>query len=93
VNLNGAYRYQDYSTTGGDGSFGVGLEWTVDRNIRFRGNYAKAVRAPNISELFNGGSQGFALFDDPCDATRLGLGKFPANRAANCAALGLSPNF
>lgn len=93
VNLNGAYRYQDYSTTGGDGSFGLGLEWTVDRNIRFRGNYAKAVRAPNIGELFNGGSEGYADFADPCDATRLNVGKYPANRAKNCAALGLDPNF
>ncbi|WP_312127598.1 TonB-dependent receptor domain-containing protein [Brevundimonas sp.] len=93
VNLNAAYRYQDYSTTGGDGSFGLGLEWAVDRNIRFRGNYAKAVRAPNISELFNGGSEGYALFDDPCDATRLNGGNYAANRRANCAALGLDPNF
>lgn len=93
LDLTAAYRFQDYTTTGGDSSYGLGMEWTVDRNIRFRANYAKAVRAPNISELFDGGSEGFALFDDPCDATRLNLGNYPANRKANCAALGLSPEF
>jgi iron complex outermembrane receptor protein len=93
LDLTAAYRYQDYTTTGGDSSYGLGMEWTVNRNIRFRGNYAKAVRAPNISELFDGGSEGFNLFDDPCDATRLNLGNFPQNRIANCAALGLSPGF
>jgi len=93
LDLTAAYRFQDYTTTGGDSSYGLGMEWTVDRNIRFRANYAKAVRAPNISELFDGGSEGFALFDDPCDATRLNLGNYPANRKANCAALGLAPDF
>ena len=93
LDLTAAYRYQDYTTTGGDSSYGLGLEWTVNRDIRFRGNYAKAVRSPNINELFGGGSEGYSLIDDPCDATRLNLGSAPANRKANCAALGLSPNF
>lgn len=93
LDVTAAYRYQDYTTTGGDSSYGLGMEWTVDRNIRFRANYAKAVRAPNISELFDGGGEGYNLFDDPCDATRLNVGNFPDNRKANCAALGLSPGF
>ncbi len=93
LDLTAAYRYQDYTTTGGDSSYGVGLEWTVNRNIRFRGNYAKAVRSPNINELFGGGSEGYSQIEDPCDATRLNLGNAASNRKANCAALGLSPDF
>lgn len=93
LDLTASYRYQDYTTTGGDSSYGVGLEWTVNRDIRFRGNFAKAVRSPNINELFGGGSEGFSQVEDPCDATRVNLGSFPANRKANCAALGLSPDF
>lgn len=93
LDLTAAYRYQDYTTTGGDSSYGVGLEWTIDRNIRFRGNYAKAVRSPNINELFGGGSEGYNQIEDPCDATRLNLGGAASNRKANCAALGLTPNF
>ncbi|WP_024353298.1 TonB-dependent receptor domain-containing protein [Brevundimonas naejangsanensis] len=93
LDLTAAYRYQDYTTTGGDSSYGVGLEWTINRDIRFRGNYAKAVRSPNINELFGGESEGFSQVEDPCDATRVNLGNFPANRKANCAALGLSPDF
>lgn len=93
LDLTAAYRYQDYTTTGGDSSYGVGLEWTVNRDIRFRGNFAKAVRSPNINELFGGGSEGYSQIEDPCDATRQNLGNFAANRVANCAALGLSPDF
>lgn len=93
LDVNLAYRYQDYTTTGADSSYGVGMEWTVTNDIRFRANFAKAVRAPNINELFSGGSVGFSQIEDPCDVTRLNLGSSPANRQANCAALGLSPNF
>ncbi|MEN5145161.1 TonB-dependent receptor domain-containing protein [Brevundimonas diminuta] len=93
LDLTAAYRYQDYTTTGGDSSYGLGLEWTVNRDIRFRTNFAKAVRSPNINELFGGGSEGYNQIEDPCDATRLNLGNFSANRKANCAALGLTPDF
>src|SRR5690606_11171349 len=93
LDLTAAYRYHDYTTPGGDSSYGVGLDWTINRDIRFRGNYAKAVRSPNINELFGGESEGFSQVEYPCDATRVNLGNFPANRKANCAALGLSPDF
>lgn len=93
LDLNLAYRYQDYTTTGADNSYGVGLDWTVNNDIRFRGNFAKAVRAPNINELFSGGSVGYSQVEDPCDVTRRTLGTSPANRQANCSALGLPADF
>ena len=43
------------------------LSWSPVRDIKFRGGYARAVRAPNIAELFNPVITGLtALATDPC---------------------------
>ncbi|MDB2511613.1 TonB-dependent receptor [Luminiphilus sp.] len=67
------YRYSDYNIDSeGDPSFStdtykVGLSWTPIDDIRFRASYARAVRAPNISELFSPVITGLGnLSVDPC---------------------------
>jgi len=67
LGLNGAARYSDYSTVGGIFSYNVGAEWQPVNDVRFRGVFAKANRAPNIGELFSQPSQTFAAISDPCD--------------------------
>ncbi|WP_379922318.1 TonB-dependent receptor domain-containing protein [Erythrobacter sp. R86502] len=69
LGLIGAARYSDYSTIGGVFSWNAGAEWAPTRDIRFRGVYAVANRAPNISELFSAPSETFAAVNDPCDGT------------------------
>lgn len=45
----------------------VGVNWQPVRDIKFRGNYQHAVRAPNISELFSPVTTGLTnLATDPC---------------------------
>ena len=66
LGVNGAARYSKYSTVGGVWSYNVGAEWQPIHDIRFRGEYAVANRAPNISELFSQPSQTFAAITDPC---------------------------
>ena len=61
-----AYRYSayDHITTN---TYKVGVDWAPVTSIRFRGSYDRAVRAPNVFELYQG--QGYNLFDmdnDPC---------------------------
>lgn len=85
LSLDAAYRISDYTTVGTTHTWKVGGVWAPIEDIRFRGTYAEAVRAPNISELFSPGSQDFDFIDDPCDVTRLNRGT--EFRAANCAAL------
>ncbi len=91
--VNGAVRYSDYSTVGGTFTWQAGLIWAPVRDIRFRGTYTQAVRAPNIAELFGPQSQTFAFFNDPCSPTNINSGT--AARAGNCQAifneLGLTP--
>ena len=68
--IDGAARVSDYSTGISAESWKVGGEYSPSSDVRFRGSYQKAVRAPNVIDLFE--SQGLGLFDmddDPCDFT------------------------
>lgn len=67
LGLEGAVRYSDYSTVGGVWSWKAGGEWAPIPDIRFRGIYSEATRAPNISELFSAQSETFPAIVDPCD--------------------------
>jgi outer membrane receptor protein involved in Fe transport len=68
LDLNGAARYSDYSleAVGGTWTYAGGIEWAPVPDITFRGQYQRAVRAPNVGELFGGQSNGFPGATDPC---------------------------
>lgn len=67
LNARAAGRVSDYSTVGTVYSYSLGAEWAPIPEVRFSGTYAKAVRAPNIGELFTGPSQTFPTgIIDPC---------------------------
>lgn len=90
LSLGGAYRFSNYSTAGSTNTYKVNLEWKPIDSVLLRGTYAHAVRAPNISELFQPTVQTYGTIADPCDKDAYMLGKAP--RAANCAAdLGIDP--
>jgi outer membrane receptor protein involved in Fe transport len=95
VTLIGAYRYSDYSTSGETETWSYGGQWRMNPSLMFRYTKARAVRAPNISELFLPQVQTFALLADPCDRDNLASGRDPATRLKNCTAalapLGLNP--
>jgi len=67
LTANLAYRYDHYNTAGDAHSYNVGLEWQPVDDLRFRGSFQRAVRAPNVSELFTpaGGSSANSG-RDPC---------------------------
>ena len=52
LSLNGGYRYSSYSNAGAVNTYKYGAEWQPVDDIRFRGSFQRAVRAPNILELF-----------------------------------------
>jgi iron complex outermembrane recepter protein len=68
LELNGAARYSDYSldSVGGNWTYTAGAELAPVRDIRLRGQYSRAVRAPNVEDLFGGNSTGFPAATDPC---------------------------
>jgi iron complex outermembrane recepter protein len=61
-----AGRYSDYSTVGGLSTYTGRLEWKPIDDLRFRGTYSKASRAPSVFELFQAGDTNFPSVDDPC---------------------------
>lgn len=87
--INGAYRYSDYSVTnvGGVHTFAVGGDWLLILDLRFRAQFQRAVRAPNIAELFSDFTSRFPNVQDPCSS---GLGSFsPATSVTTCTATGV----
>ncbi|MBA3666199.1 MAG: TonB-dependent receptor [Sphingomonas sp.] len=98
LTLSGAARVADYKgATGTVWAYNAGVDWSPIRGLRFRGNYGRAVRAPNYSETGFPVVPNFAPgFQDPCRAANIGQGT--QYRAANCladlgAALLNSPSF
>jgi outer membrane receptor protein involved in Fe transport len=84
LNLEAGYRYSDYSTAGGVHTYKGGGDWSPIEGVRFRGIYQRAVRAPNVYELFSpvvGGTG--SLSNDPCAGSGV-----PAAIAAICIAQG-----
>lgn len=68
LELTGAARFSDYSldNVGSVWTYAGGAEFTVTDGVMLRGQYQRAVRAPNVSELFGGQSIGFPGAVDPC---------------------------
>ncbi len=71
LTLEGGARYSKYQINGGSSNetwtYKAGLSWEPVDDIKFRGNYARAVRAPNIGELFTPQTVGLtSLGTDPC---------------------------
>ncbi|MEP6867300.1 MAG: TonB-dependent receptor [Novosphingobium sp.] len=57
LDINGAVRHADYSTSGGVTTWKVGASWQVIDPLRFRGTVSQDIRAPNLLELFNPATQ------------------------------------
>lgn len=87
LNLDGAVRYSDYSTIGKTTTWSFGGNWRLNEDLAFRGTYGRAIRAPNINELFSGRQPDFSVGanSDPCDPANINAGS--EFRVANCAAL------
>lgn len=66
--VEGAVRYADYNTIGGVVTWRGAVDWEVTDWMRLRGNYSRAIRAPNLAELYSPTSQGFIGGRDPCIA-------------------------
>jgi outer membrane receptor protein involved in Fe transport len=101
LTIDGSYRLSDYDlAVGQTNSYSGGISWAPIEDVRFRGTFSRAVRAPGIFELFSPRTQtGFNLDIDVCDQSSidslaLSDPATAANRTANCAADPLvGPNF
>jgi outer membrane receptor protein involved in Fe transport len=83
------YRYSSYSTGFDTNTYKFGVEYSPVQDIRLRGSFQRAVRAPNIIELF--APQAITLDGtvDPCAGPAVG-GLVNGYSAAQCAKTGVT---
>ena len=100
LTLEGAARYANYTTVGSVWTYRYGARYAPTPDISFRAMYARAVRAPNLNELYSPQANTAQQVVDPCDQTQGLGGGTVIPLAAGCSAIpGISaylathPNF
>ncbi|MBI3674998.1 MAG: TonB-dependent receptor [Proteobacteria bacterium] len=78
LTVNGGYRYSSYNLAGKVSSYKYGAEYQPIDDLKFRASFQRAVRAPNVVELFSPQTIGLWGGFDPC-------GTAPTFNAAQCA--------
>lgn len=89
LSIEGAFRIADYNigNVGVTEAYNAGIVWQPIDSVRLRGSYARSVRIPTQSDLFEAPSQTFLNgLVDPCDSRFINDNP---NRVANCAAAGV----
>ena len=84
LSLNAGYRYSSYTLGFNTNTYKLGLEWAPIADVRVRAGYNRAVRAPDINELFQPAAVGAGGTADPC------WGAKPVLTAAQCAFTGVT---
>lgn len=85
LTLRGAGRVSNYNNAVGTiYTFNGGIDWAPFESLRFRGNFGRAIRAPNVTEYGFPAVPNFANgFVDPCNVNAIGANPI---RSANCLA-------
>ncbi|WP_394764119.1 TonB-dependent receptor domain-containing protein, partial [Phenylobacterium sp.] len=84
LSLELGYRFSNYSSIGDTNTYKLAGEWQPVDGLRFRAGYNRAVRAPNIGELYAPQNVVLDGTQDPC----AGLAATPSNPlVATCANL------
>jgi len=91
---NSSYESVDIlnGVEGGDFSvdtYSVGATWSPIDDVRFRAQYQRAIRAPNVFELFNPQNTNLSSLTDPCSGFA-GTDEAPTATAAQCANTGVT---
>ncbi|MFZ4747895.1 MAG: TonB-dependent receptor domain-containing protein [Sphingomonas sp.] len=89
LTVEGSARYSDFNTgnTGSTFAWNAGVTWQPFDDLRIRGSYGRAVRAPTQFNLFAPQSQTFLNgLIDPCGQQNITANP---NRVKNCAAGGV----
>ena len=86
LDVETGYRYSSYNLGFGTNTYKFGVDWSPVHDVRLRGSFARAVRAPNIVELFAPATVALdGTYDsDPC------AGATPKFSAAACARTGVT---
>jgi iron complex outermembrane receptor protein len=86
LGLELGYRYSDYNLGFKTNTYKFGAEWAPTSDVRVRASYSRAVRAPNIGELFSPQSVALDGSTDPCASP---AGVAPRATQAQCVLAGV----
>jgi iron complex outermembrane recepter protein len=86
--LETGYRYSDYNLGFKTNTYKFGVEYSPISEIRLRGSFQRAVRAPNVTELFTPAVVGLDGNIDPCAGTAAQLAAKGITQA-QCVAAGV----
>lgn len=71
LTVDTGFRRSDYANSGAVNTYKFEVQYAPLVDMRFRGSYQRAIRAPSLIELFNPPSVGqIAIGTDPCAPTR-----------------------
>jgi iron complex outermembrane recepter protein len=84
LDVETGYRYSNYSLGFKTNTYKFGVDWAPVSDVRFRGSFQRAVRAPNVVELFAPQSVNLDGNTDPCAGTT------PTYSPAACARTGVT---
>jgi len=91
LDLELGYRFSDYNLSESTDTYKAALKWDPVESISVRGSYNRAIRAPNINELFLPQQESFPQYSDPCNAnSSFRTGPSAAQVRALCQAQGIS---
>jgi len=65
LDVSGAIRYTDYSTSGGVTTWKLGASWVPTNGLRFRVTRSRDIRAPTLFDLFAGAQTTVSSVIDP----------------------------
>jgi len=89
LDLDGAVRHSNYSTSGSNTSLTGTVLWKPFADLLLRGSYAEGFRAPSIGELFGAASRSDAPINDPCTSATGGQFNTNPTVRTNCIANGV----
>jgi iron complex outermembrane receptor protein len=87
--LETGYRYSDYNLGFKTNTYKFGVEYSPISEIRLRGSFQRAVRAPNVTELFTPSVVALDGNIDPCAGSLVPPAKPPTATQAQCIAAGV----
>lgn len=90
LTANGGFRSSDYDLegVGSVNTYLYGLDWRLNPSVAFRGQFQRAIRAPNIADLYGGQNLNFFTVTDPCSDRGPASNRTEAVRAL-CIATGV----
>ncbi len=90
LRVDAGYRYSSYNRAGTTDAYKVEAVYSPFKDIKLRGGYNRAVRAPNAVELFAPQSQGLFNGNDPCAGLADAAGLVQGFTKAQCANTGVT---